>query len=70
MFAQFYRLCDPSLKVKPSCKIKICQIGNLYFFQNCFSLLCSSKNSKVALDLLDIISQLRNNSYWLVKVEL
>ena len=39
-------------------------------FQNCFSLLCSSKNSKVALDLLDIISDLRNNSYWLVKVEL
>ena len=39
-------------------------------FQNCFSLLCSSKNSKVALDLLDIISGLRNNSYWLVKVEL
>ena len=36
--------------------------------QSCLSLLCSSKHSRVALDLLDAILSLRNNSYWLVKV--
>ncbi|XP_074614489.1 huntingtin-like isoform X2 [Acropora palmata] len=38
--------------------------------KSCLSLLCSSKHSRVALDLLDAILSLRNNSYWLVKVEL
>ncbi|XP_068709184.1 huntingtin-like [Montipora foliosa] len=38
--------------------------------KSCFSLLCSSKHSRVALDLLDAILSLRSNSYWLVKVEL
>lgn len=36
--------------------------------QSCLSLLCSSKHSRVALDLLDAILSLRSNSYWLVKV--
>ena len=51
-----------------SCHIVDGNSRTFLVFQSCFSLLCSSKHPKVALDLLHAILSLRNNSYWLVKV--
>ncbi|EDO49114.1 predicted protein [Nematostella vectensis] len=36
----------------------------------CFNLLCSSPHCSHALDLVHTLAKLKNNSYWLVKVEL